>query len=419
MNFQEFNLHRNINQAIDESNYVEPTPIQQLIIPKILEEKDIVACSETGTGKTASFVLPILNYLIPIVGSLKKRKVVRVLILSPTRELAIQTHETIENFSKYTSITSALIFGGVNQESQVKSLKVGVDIVIATPGRLLDLMKQGILSLTDVGTLVLDEADIMLDFGFLNDIKKIIKVTSTNKQTLLFSATLPFAIRELAEEVMNKPEYISAIAKENKIDLISQKVYLVEKESKRTLLLEILQNKEISKALIFVRTKHGADNLAKFLKKNDIKCDAFHGDKSQSARQRVYQSFVSNEIDFLIATDIASRGLDIDLLPFVINFELPNIPETFIHRIGRTGRAGNKGVAISFCSKDEKGYLSDIEKLLKTKIKIVTGHNYPWKEGSEATPEKKDFRKTTTNKNNSNTNSRKSTASKKNKKRWY
>lgn len=425
MKFSDFNLIKNLQEAIDEIGYVNPTPIQEQAIPVILQEHDLVGTAQTGTGKTAAFAIPIINYLHRIVSNSKRVKRVRTLVLTPTRELAIQIGENFEAYSKYTKIKTLVIFGGVSQVPQVDKLKEGMDILVATPGRLLDLHKQGFIDLDHLHHLVLDEADLMLDMGFINDVKKIIKLTPENRQTLLFSATMPIAIRELADQFLKNPKYVSVAPISSAADIVKQKLYLVEKEDKRKLLLHIIQNEHLKNALIFTRTKGGADNVAKFLKKNNITAEAIHGDKSQNARQRVLTSFKNKEIDFLIATDVASRGIDIDSLPYVINYEIPNVSETFVHRIGRTGRAGNEGLAISFCGRDEKNYIQDIEKLIRKKIKVVEDNPYPWqeqgakKEGlstGDKSAEKKDFR----HKKKPNTsNSRKSDNSKKNKKRWY
>ncbi len=418
MKFTDFNLIKNLQEAIDEIGYTTPTPIQQQAIPIILDEKDLVGTAQTGTGKTAAFAIPIINYLHKLVSNSKRTKRIRTLVLTPTRELAIQIGENFEAYGKYTKIKTLVIFGGVSQVPQVDALKQGMDVLVATPGRLLDLHKQGFIDLDHLHHLVLDEADLMLDMGFINDVKKILKLTPENRQTLLFSATMPIAIRELADAFLKNPKYVSVAPVSSAADIVKQKVYLVEKEDKRKLLLHIIQNENLKNVLIFTRTKGGADNVTRFLKKNNVTAEAIHGDKSQGARQRVLTSFKNKEIDVLVATDVASRGIDIDLLPYVINYELPNVPETFVHRIGRTGRAGNEGMAISFCSKDEKTYLQDIEKLIRKKIKVVEDHPFPWNDKASVeqtqTPPKKDFR----NKGKSN-NSRKSDNSKKNKKRWY
>mgnify|MGYP000892561351 FL=1 len=419
MTFNDLKLYNNIQQALEEEGYTNPTPIQEQAIPEILLGQDLVACAQTGTGKTGAFAIPILNLIHRIVGAAKKTKHIRTLVVTPTRELAIQIDESFKTYGKYTGVKSLVIFGGVNQVPQVNELKMGIDVLIATPGRLLDLHKQGFIDLDHLHHLVLDEADQMLDMGFINDVKKIIKLTPDNRQTLLFSATMPVAIRELADTFLTRPKYISVTPISSTAENVSQKVYFVNKDDKRLLLKQLIIEESLSNALVFTRTKHGADNIVKVLKKAHIKAEAIHGDKSQNARQRVLEQFKNKEIDILVATDIAARGIDIEQLPFVINFDIPNISETYVHRIGRTGRAGNSGLAISFCGKDEKPYWLDIEKLIRMKIKIVTDHQYTWKDEEVNPDAKPDLRNKDKNKINPNSNSRKSEASKKNKKRWY
>jgi ATP-dependent RNA helicase RhlE len=419
MTFKELQLINHIQQALTEEGYTNPTPIQEQAIPEILAGQDLVACAQTGTGKTGAFAIPILNLIHRIVGSPKKTKHIRTLVVTPTRELAIQIDESFKTYGKYTSVKSLVIFGGVNQVPQVNELKQGVDVLIATPGRLLDLHKQGFIDLNHMHHLVLDEADQMLDMGFINDVKKIIKLTPDNRQTLLFSATMPLAIRELADSFLTRPKYISVTPISSTAEKVAQKVYFVNKEDKRLLLKQLIIQESLSNALVFTRTKHGADNIVKVLKKAHIKAEAIHGDKSQNARQRVLEGFKNKEIDILVATDIAARGIDIEQLPFVINFDIPNISETYVHRIGRTGRAGNSGLAISFCGKDEKPYWQDIEKLIRMKIKVVADHPYGWKEETPNPDAKPDLRNKKNPTEAGKSNSRKSDASKKNKKRWY
>ncbi|MFD2909041.1 DEAD/DEAH box helicase [Flavobacterium ardleyense] len=419
MTFNDLKLYPTIQQALEEEGYTNPTPIQEQAIPEILLGQDLVACAQTGTGKTGAFAIPILNLIHRIVGSAKKAKHIRTLVVTPTRELAIQIDESFKTYGKYTNVKSLVIFGGVNQMSQVNELKNGVDVLIATPGRLLDLHKQGFIDLDHLHHLVLDEADQMLDMGFINDVKKIIKLTPDNRQTLLFSATMPLAIRELADTILTKPKYISVTPVSSTAENVAQKVYFVNKDDKRLLLKQLIIQESLSNALVFTRTKHGADNIVKVLKKAHIKAEAIHGDKSQNARQRVLEQFKNQEIDILVATDIAARGIDIEQLPFVINFDIPNISETYVHRIGRTGRAGNSGLAISFCGKDEKEYWQDIEKLIRMKVKVVTDHEYTWKDEEVNPDAKPDLRNKDKNKMNPDSKSRKSEASKKNKKRWY
>lgn len=417
MTFQDLNLLQNIQHALTDEGYTNPTPIQEQAIPIILEGTDIVGCAQTGTGKTAAFAIPILHNLHRIVGAAQKKKYIRALIVTPTRELAIQIGESFETYGRYTNIRQLTIFGGVSQVPQVDQLKKGIDVLIVTPGRLLDLHKQGYIDLDHLHTLVLDEADQMLDMGFINDVKKIIKLTPNNRQTLLFSATMPIAIRELADSFLTKPKYVSVSPISSTAETVEQHIYFVGKEDKRKLLYHLIRNEGLKQLLVFTRTKHGADNVVKALKKNGVNAEAIHGDKSQSARQRVLEAFKKNEISVLVATDIAARGIDIESLPYVLNFDLPNIPETYVHRIGRTGRAGNGGISISFCGKDEETYWKDIQKLVKVNVKTIKDHPYTWSNEPEtvsAEPVKKDLRNT----NKQNT-SRKSDASKKNKKRWY
>ena len=394
MTFNDLNLLKNIQQALAEEGYTTPTPIQQQAIPIILEGTDLVGCAQTGTGKTAAFAIPIINYLHRLVGSSAKKKHIRTLVVTPTRELAIQIDESFNTYGKYTNIRSMVIFGGVSQVPQVDQLKKGIDILIATPGRLLDLHKQ----------------------GFINDVKKIVKLTPDNRQTLLFSATMPMAIRELADTFLTKPKYVSVTPVSSTAETVNQKVYFVGKEDKRKLLYHIIRNDKINNVLVFSRTKHGADNVVKALKKNNVTAEAIHGDKSQNARQRVLEAFKNKEISVLVATDIAARGIDIESLPFVINFDIPNISETYVHRIGRTGRAGNSGLAISFCAQDELPYWKDIQKLIKIDVKVEKDHPYPYTDVPENPDAKPDLRN---KKKEATPNSRKSEGSKQNKKRWY
>lgn len=416
MTFRELELNNNVWEAIQELGYKEVTPIQEKAIPIVMDGKDLVGCAQTGTGKTAAFAIPIINTIHRIVGSGKKRKQIRTVVLSPTRELAMQIAEDFENLSKYTAIKTVVVYGGVNQVPQVDTLKQGVDVLIATPGRFLDLYKQKHISLDGMHQLVIDEADLMLDMGFINDVKKVIKLSPHNRQTLMFSATMPFGVRELADEFLSNAEYISVDPVSSAAESVDQKVYFVEKEDKKKLLAHLLETQQLKDILIFTRTKNGSDNVAEYLKKNSYKAESLHGDKSQSARTEILEQFKNKQLDILVATDVASRGIDIDQLPYVINFDIPNIPEIYVHRIGRTGRAGNEGSAFSFVGKDEKTYWLTIEKLIRKQVKVVKDNPFPWKEGNENT--KKDYRKGFGNAKSSS-NSRKSDASKKNKKRWY
>ncbi|MEO0046983.1 MAG: ATP-dependent helicase RhlE [Bacteroidota bacterium] len=416
MLFEDLSLSNSIQRAVFEEGYTNPTPIQEKAIPIILAGKDLVGCAQTGTGKTAAFAIPIIHNLHRMVGSSKKTKQIRCLVVTPTRELAVQIGESFDTYGKYTNLRQLTIFGGVSQVPQVDQLKKGVDILIATPGRLLDLHKQGFVDFDHLHYLVLDESDLMLDMGFINDVRKIVKLVPTNRQTLLFSATMPMAIRELADTFLNQPEYVSVTPVSSTAEIIEQQIYFVDKSDKRGLLYHLIRNENLSNVLVFVRTKHGADNVVKALKKHGVNAEAIHGDKSQTARQRVLENFKNKEITVLVATDIAARGIDIESLPYVINFDLPNIPETYVHRIGRTGRAGNGGISISFCGKDEEPYWKDIQKLIKVNVKIIKDHPFPWKDEVPNPDAKPDLRN---KKKPEGNNSRKSEASKKNKKRWY
>jgi len=416
MLFEDLSLSKSIQRAVFEEGYTSPTPIQEKAIPFILAGKDLVGCAQTGTGKTAAFAIPIIHNLHRMIGSSKKTKEIRCLVVTPTRELAVQIGESFDTYGKYTNIRQLTVFGGVSQVPQVDQLKKGVDVLIATPGRLLDLHKQGFIDFDSLHYLVLDESDLMLDMGFINDVRKIVKLVPTNRQTLLFSATMPMSIRELADTFLNNPEYVSVTPVSSTAEIIEQQIYFVDKENKRGLLYHLIRNEILSNVLVFVRTKHGADNVVKALKKHGVNAEAIHGDKSQTARQRVLDNFKNKEISVLVATDIAARGIDIESLPYVINFDLPNIPETYVHRIGRTGRAGNGGISISFCGRDEETYWKDIQKLIKVNVKTMKEHPFPWKDGEPNPDAKPDLRN---KKKPETSNSRKSEASKKNKKRWY
>ena len=418
MLFEDLSLSKSIQRAVFENGYTEATPIQEQAIPIVISGRDLIGCAQTGTGKTAAFAIPIIHQLHRIVGSSNKKKQIRAMVITPTRELAVQIGQSFDTYGKYTNLTQLTIFGGVSQVPQVDVLKKGVDILIATPGRLLDLHKQGYIDLDHLHALVLDEADQMLDMGFVNDVKKIVKLTPNNRQTLLFSATMPIAIRELAEMFLKDPATVTVSPVSSTAEKVEQRIYYVDKTEKRNLLYHLIRNEKLSDVLVFSRTKHGADNVVKALRKHGVAAEAIHGDKSQNARQRVLDAFKAKEVGVLVATDIAARGIDIDQLPFVINFDLPNIPETYVHRIGRTGRAGNGGIAISFCSKDEAPYWKDIQKLIKVDVATISDHPYPWKEGSPETATAAAPPKNS-NRGGERNNSRKSAGSKQNKKRWY
>ncbi|MBK5284994.1 MAG: DEAD/DEAH box helicase, partial [Bacteroidia bacterium] len=358
MTFEKLNLIEPIRQALVTEGYTVPTPIQEKSIPHILDGKDILGCAQTGTGKTAAFALPILQ-LLHAKQSGNGHGGIKALILAPTRELAIQIDESFKNYGKGLSLRHAVIFGGVSQHNQTNALKRGVDIVIATPGRLLDLMNQGFVKLHTVEFFVLDEMDRMLDMGFINDIKKIIAKLPTKRQTIFFSATVPDEIKKFANTLLHKPVEVHVTPISAPADAVRHFVYHVEKKDKKAMLQQLLTSENIEHALVFTRTKHGADKVVKDLNRKGIRAEAIHGNKSQTARQRALEGFKNRSIRLLVATDIASRGIDVDKLTHVINFDLPEVAETYVHRIGRTGRAGETGTAFTFCSSEEKPYLKN------------------------------------------------------------
>ena len=392
MKFDDLKLHPFLLKAVKDEGYINPTKIQEKAIPHILNKKDILGSAQTGTGKTAAFALPILHHMI-VDKNKPSFKRINVLVVTPTRELAIQIGENFTTYSKYTDINNTVIFGGVKQIKQTDKLKKGVDILIATPGRLLDLMSQGYISLKDISYFVLDEADRMLDMGFINDIKKIIDKLPIQRQSLFFSATMPNNILKLSNSILNYPEKVSVHQTSATADTIDQLIYYTNKSDKRALLTDILKNKVLSQVLIFSRTKHGADRLVKNLKKKKITAVAIHGDKSQPQRQRALKSFKNKEVRVLVATDIAARGIDIDKLNFVINFDIPNEPETYVHRIGRCGRAGEKGQSISICEPEENIYAKDIEKLIKSSLTEIKNHKFPQTDLPMNPQQKKEFEK--------------------------
>ncbi|GAB2984297.1 DEAD/DEAH box helicase [Mucilaginibacter puniceus] len=377
MLFQDLNLIEPILRALKTEGYTTPTPIQEQAIPILLQRRDLLGCAQTGTGKTAAFTIPILQLLYQDRLQHKEQKTIKALILTPTRELAIQINESIAAYGKHTGIKHLVIFGGVSQHGQTEALRRGVDILVATPGRLLDLIQQRYISLDHIKFLVLDEADRMLDMGFVHDVKKIIAKVPQKRQTLFFSATMPKEIQQLADSILNNPERIEVTPVSSTADTIQQELYYVEKNDKRSLLAHILKDKEIKTALVFTRTKHGADKVVKDLVKIGITAEAIHGNKSQNARQRALKNFKDRTTRVLIATDIAARGIDIDELTHVINYEIPNIPETYVHRIGRTGRAGASGIALTFCDQEEIEFLKDIHKLIAKEIPVNEAHPYP------------------------------------------
>ncbi len=386
MLFKDLNLTEPILKSLHEEGYTTPTPIQQQAIPLVLEGRDLLGCAQTGTGKTAAFAIPILQLLGKTPVNDKQKKI-RCLILTPTRELAVQINESFEAYGRHTNINSTVIFGGVSQGPQTSALKRGVDILIATPGRLLDLMNQGHVHLKHIEIFVLDEADRMLDMGFVNDVKKLITIIPKNRQTLFFSATMPKEIVKLADSILQNPSKVEVTPVSSTAETIRQEIYFVDKGNKVWLLVDVLKNPEIKTALVFTRTKHGADKVVRMLEKYKIKAEAIHGNKSQNARQRALNSFKEQSIRVLVATDIAARGIDVDNLQFVINYEIPNQAETYVHRIGRTGRAGANGTAISFCDFEEKAYLKDIEKLIGLKIPVAEENPFPMMDFT--VPEKK------------------------------
>ncbi len=366
MSFKNLNLIEPLERAIAKQGYVEPTPIQSKAIPDLLKGRDLIGIAQTGTGKTAAFVLPILQRMTE-----KYPRTIRVLVLAPTRELAAQIGESFSAYGEFLKFKHTVIFGGVGQGSQVNALAKGVDIVIATPGRLLDLMNQGRISLKDIEFFVLDEADRMLDMGFINDIKKIISRLPQKRQSLFFSATMSPQICDLAGTLLRNPVHVEAAAQATLVESVKQCVFFVDSSAKEQLLLDLLRQEHLTRVLVFTRTKHRANKVALYLHKNNIQVDAIHGNKSQNARTQALSDFKSGKIQVLVATDIAARGIDIDCISHVINFELPNLPESYVHRIGRTARAGAEGTAYSFCAADERDFLRDIEKLIRQKIEVM------------------------------------------------
>jgi len=412
MHFTEFALNKPILKAIFEKNFDTPTEVQIKTIPLVLDGKDVIVSAQTGTGKTAAFALPMLQLLFHQQDVDKKGKKIRALVVSPTRELAVQIEEEFQAFGKCTNLRSACVFGGTSIEPQKDILRKGVDILIATPGRLLDLRKQQVVNLDAVEILVLDEADLMLDMGFIDDVQKIERMCPEEKQVLLFSATMPAKVVQMARTMMQDPERVEIETTTEAAKSVNQLLYYVPKASKIELCLHLLRKEIDGNILIFRRTKNGVEKLEETLKKNDFKVESLHGDKSQSARQKALNTFKNGDVNILIATDVASRGIDIEDLDAVINFDLPNISETYIHRIGRTGRAGKTGTSYSFCSADEKNYVKDIQKLIKSAIQVVEDHPYPLDPKTKPQVHKKKG-------GSKHKSGRKSVASKKNKKRWY
>ena len=377
MSFEKLNLIEPILRALESKGYTDPTPIQSQAIPLILKGNDLLGCAQTGTGKTAAFAIPIIQLLSLEKGDDRSNRKIKALIITPTRELAIQIGESFEDYGKNTNLKYTVIFGGVPQGSQVNILKSGVDVLIATPGRLLDLVNQGYIRLGNVGFFVLDEADRMLDMGFVHDVKRILKLIPAKRQSLFFSATMPESIMHFAGTILTNPEKVEVTPVSSTAETIQQAVYFVDQKNKYELLVHVLRNKKIVTALVFTRTKHGADKVVKMLLRNDIKAEAIHGNKSQNVRQKALSNFKDQNTRVLVATDIAARGIDIDDLSYVINFEVPNISETYVHRIGRTGRAGADGQAVSFCDIEERAYLRDIQRLISIEIPVIKDHPFP------------------------------------------
>jgi len=376
MSFGSFGLRPEILRAVEEKRYTAPTPIQEKAIPVVLAGKDLVGCAQTGTGKTAAFALPILHRLQGTPWKGAGRRPIRVLVLTPTRELASQIAESFGAYGKHTALKHAIVFGGVNQGPQAQALRRGIDILVATPGRLLDLMSQGLVPLSSVETFVLDEADRMLDMGFIHDIRRVIDQLPAKRQTLFFSATMPREIQRLADTILRDPVRVAVTPVATPAQAVEQRVHFVEKSEKIRLLKHLLDGPAIKNALVFTRTKHGADAVTRQLERFQVRAEAIHGNKSQNAREKALSSFKRGATRVLVATDIAARGLDIADLSHVVNFDLPNEPESYVHRIGRTGRAGASGIALSFCSFDERPFLADIERLIRKHLPVVEDHPF-------------------------------------------
>lgn len=393
MTFEDLPLVAPIQKALAEKNYSEPTPIQQKAIPLVLEGSDVLGCAQTGTGKTAAFAIPIIQALHKNPTRVRGKQALRALIVTPTRELAIQIGENIADYSKYTDVRHTVIFGGVKQGAQVSALKRSPHILVATPGRLLDLIQQGIIGLNHIELFVLDEADRMLDMGFVHDIRKLIKILPSKRQSLFFSATMPENIRQLANTILDKPKKVAVTPVSSTAETIKQYLYYTNRTSKKNLLLYLIETKELDQVLLFTRTKHGADRIARDLKKKGIGAAAIHGDKAQNQRQKALAEFKEGRVQVLVATDIAARGIDIDKLRYVINYEIPEVPETYIHRIGRSGRAGEEGVAISLCEPEENALVKGVEKLAKIQLEVVEGHPFPQTDKPMTEAEKKEWQK--------------------------
>ena len=382
--FTSLGLIEPILKALDHEGYTTPTPIQAQSIPYLLEGRDLLGCAQTGTGKTAAFAIPLIQRLVNagVGGPGKGRRPIKALILTPTRELAIQIDESFRAYGRHTQLRTTVIFGGVGQKPQTDALRAGIDILVATPGRLLDLMSQGFVSLKELEYFVLDEADRMLDMGFIHDVKKVIAALPKQRQTLFFSATMPPDVQRLASSLLTDPVKVEVTPVSSTAETVQQQVYFTSKTEKAALLIHLMQQMDIRQVLVFTRTKHGADKLARHLAKAGITADAIHGNKAQNYRQRALNNFKDKKIRALVATDIAARGIDIDSLGYVVNHDIPNVPETYVHRIGRTGRAGASGLAISLCEPEEVEYLRDIQKLIKRDVPVVEDHPFPMAGGT-------------------------------------
>ena len=411
MKFSDFPLHKSILKAVAEARFQTATLVQEKVIPLVLEQKNMIVAAQTGTGKTAAFALPIIDLLFEKQDAEKGEKKIKALIVTPTRELAIQIFENFKSFSKYSNLRTTAVYGGVSLEPQKDVLAKGIDILIATPGRFIDLQKQGNIDVSNIEIFVLDEADLMLDMGFINDVEKIEQLCPRKKQTLLFSATIPEKIDDLAKSIVKNAVKIAINPEETTAKNIGQLLYYLTKKNKTDLCLHLLRNTIHGQIIIFRRTKFGVDKLEESLVKNGYTVSSIHGDKTQVIRNKAIEDFKNKKKSILIATDVASRGIDITNVDAIINFDIPNIAETYVHRIGRTGRAGKSGIAFSFCSPDENEYIKNIETLIEKPIKVIDEHPYPI-----AKPKNKKPQPNTLSKNKKG---RKSEASKKNKKRWY
>ncbi|EPJ47219.1 MAG: DEAD/DEAH box helicase-like protein [Osedax symbiont Rs2] len=389
MKFHDLQIIEPILKALKSQGYDQPTPIQEQSIPILLAKNDLLGCAQTGTGKTAAFAIPILQHLVNSHNPDTERRNIKSLVITPTRELAIQIADSFTTYGQFTEIKNTVIYGGVKQQKQVKRLKAGIDILVATPGRLLDLMNQGFVSLNDVEYFVLDEADQMLDMGFIHDIKKVIARLPRKRQSLFFSATMPSAIINLSESILGNPKRVTITPEKATAEKVEQHLYYVNKGNKIKLLVHLLATDVITSSIVFSRTKHGANKIVKLLLNADISAEAIHGNKSQPARQRALANFKDGTTRILVATDIAARGIDVDDISHVINYDLPNIPETYVHRIGRTGRANASGIALSFCAVDERPFLRDIQRLINQEIEVVANHPYPDDTQEQLPPSKK------------------------------